>query len=108
LADQHVVPAWPTNKGDESVYHIYVVRVKDRDARLAWLNSQGIGAGIHYPFPIHRLRAYQAMGQVCGSVAEAEGWANECLSLPLYPELTAEQRQQVVTVFRQYSRKQAA
>lgn len=108
LAEQHIVPAWSSQSGSESVYHLYVVRVKDRDARLEWLNSHGVGAGIHYPFPIHQLRAYQTMGRTCGSLKEAEGWASECLSLPLYPELSAEQRQYTVDTLRRWSHKQAA
>jgi dTDP-4-amino-4,6-dideoxygalactose transaminase len=108
LADQHIVPAWPAHEGSESVHHLYVVRVKDRDARLASLNAQGIGAGIHYPFPLHRLRAFTTMGRSCGSLTEAEGWASECLSLPLFPEISAEQRRRVVTVLQQQSLRKAA
>jgi dTDP-4-amino-4,6-dideoxygalactose transaminase len=108
LTDQHIVPAWPQHPGSESVYHLYVVRVQNRDDHLAWLNSQGIGAGIHYPFPLHRLRAFDSMGKICGSLTEAEAWANQCLSLPLYPELKVEQRHQVVATLRQYRQKRAA
>ncbi len=51
---------------------------------------------------------FDSMGRVCGSLTEAEAWANQCLSLPLYPELTAEQQHTVVDTFRQYRQKRAA
>ncbi len=108
LADQPIVPVWPQHQGSESVYHLYVVRVQNRDDRLAWLNSHGVGAGIHYPFPLHRLRAFDSMGRICGPLTEAESWANQCLSLPLYPELSAEQRHYIVATLRQYRQKRAA
>jgi len=108
LADQNIVPNWPSRDGSESVYHLYVVRVQDRDARLAWLNSEGIGAGIHYPFPLHRLPACQSMGRIGGSLQESEKWANECLSLPLYPELSAPQQRQVASTLHHYPQRQAA
>ncbi|HZZ30291.1 MAG TPA: DegT/DnrJ/EryC1/StrS family aminotransferase [Pirellulales bacterium] len=108
LAEERIVPVFSSSPGSESVYHLYVVRVKDRDARLAWLNSQGVGAGIHYPFPVHQLRAFQGMGRVCGSVTEAEHWANECLSLPLYPELTVEQREHVISALQRHRLRVAA
>jgi dTDP-4-amino-4,6-dideoxygalactose transaminase len=110
LSAEHIVPAFPSVPGDESVYHLYVVRVKDRDARLAALKQQGVEAGIHYPFPVHKLRAFQSMGHGCGSLAEAEGWGRECLSLPMYAELSMLQREHVVAALRatQHQRKLAA
>ena len=108
LADQQIVPKFPAAHGGESVYHLYVVRVKDRDARLAWLNSQGVGAGIHYPFPLHQLRAFQLMGRCCGSLSEAEAWANECLSLPIYPELSTHERDFVISTLVRKQQKMAA
>jgi dTDP-4-amino-4,6-dideoxygalactose transaminase len=73
-------------RDEEPVYHLFVVRTSDRDQWLRLLHAHGIQAGIHYPFPIHRLRAYQHLAG--GSFPKAEEWARECLSLPLYPELT--------------------
>jgi dTDP-4-amino-4,6-dideoxygalactose transaminase len=88
-------PSHPDD-GSQPVYHLYAIRVPDRDATVGRLNAAGIGAGIHYPFPIHRLKAYQSIARVSGSLTESESWAAECLSLPMYPELSAEQRDYVV------------
>jgi dTDP-4-amino-4,6-dideoxygalactose transaminase len=97
LEDAGIVPHVESIPGSKSAHHLYVVRVKNRDARLAALNAMDVGAGIHYPFPVHRLRAYQSVARIGGSLAESEAWAAECLSLPMYPELTAEQRHYVAS-----------
>src|SRR5215469_2355912 len=70
-----------------SVYHLYVVRLDERDMVLRALNAQGIGAGIHYPFALHELKAYSFLGHSKGEFPVAEDWARRCLSLPIYPEL---------------------
>jgi dTDP-4-amino-4,6-dideoxygalactose transaminase len=78
----------PVDRPDrEPVYHLYVLRHPDRDAILARLHDHGIGAGIHYPFPVHRLGAYRHVARPGTAFPEAEAWAAECFSLPLYPEL---------------------
>ena len=73
------------------VYHLYVVRTPRRDALLAHLKACGIGAGIHYPLPIHRQPAYLKLGYANVVLPETERAAAEVLSLPMYPELTEEQ-----------------
>ncbi len=73
------------------VYHLYVIRVRRRDAMLAHLKSQGIDAGIHYPLPIHRQPAYLKQGYGEVSLPITEQVADEIISLPMYPELTREQ-----------------
>jgi dTDP-4-amino-4,6-dideoxygalactose transaminase len=78
------------------VFHLYVVRTKRRDALLAHLNERGIGAAIHYPRPLHLQPAYADLGHKRGEFPQAEAWADECLSLPIYPELTEEQQDRVV------------
>ena len=77
-----------TRHADGSVHHLYVVRVAGRDAVQQALNARGIGAGIHYPFALHELKAYTSLGHRPGAFPVAEDWARRCLSLPLYPELT--------------------
>jgi len=71
-----------------SVYHLYVVRLAERDTVLRALNAQDIGAGTHYPFALHELEAYAFLGHRKGEFPVAEDWARRCLSLPIYPELT--------------------
>ena len=73
------------------MHHLYVIRVGERDAKLAQLQSHHIGAGVHYPFPVHQLDAYRDVAVVRGSLNESDAWAAECLSLPMFPELTEAQ-----------------
>jgi len=74
-----------------SVHHLYVVRLAGRENVLQALNDRGIGAGIHYPFALHELEAYASLGYRAGAFPIAENWARQCLSLPIYPEITAAQ-----------------
>jgi dTDP-4-amino-4,6-dideoxygalactose transaminase len=78
------------------VYHLYPIRVQNRDARLAELSSRGIGCAIHYPIPVHLQKAYASLGKGPGSFPVAERCAQEFLSLPMYPELTPTQIASVV------------
>jgi dTDP-4-amino-4,6-dideoxygalactose transaminase len=71
------------------VHHLHVVRLDHREAVLRALNTQGIGAGIHYPFALHELIAYASLEYRSGAFPVAENWARRCLSLPIYPELLA-------------------
>jgi dTDP-4-amino-4,6-dideoxygalactose transaminase len=73
------------------VYHIYAVRTTERAAMQDSLNAQGVQTGIHYPFPVHLLPAFADLGYHAGQFPHAERAANEVLSLPMFPELTAEQ-----------------
>lgn len=73
------------------IYHLYVIRVKNRDKLLEYLKSKGIFSQIHYPRPIHLLDAYRDLGDSEGSFPVAEEYSKEFLSLPMYPELTEEQ-----------------
>ncbi|HEX3999217.1 MAG TPA: DegT/DnrJ/EryC1/StrS family aminotransferase [Pirellulales bacterium] len=82
--------------GCSDAWHLYVIRVADRAAKLQAFEAGGIGAGIHYPFPVHRLKAYRHLQPSGRSLREAERWADECLSLPIYPELTDRQIDYVV------------
>jgi dTDP-4-amino-4,6-dideoxygalactose transaminase len=70
------------------VWHVYAVRMRDRDRAVPFLQERGVGAGIHYPFPVHRLPAYADLGYRAGAFPESERAANEVLSLPMFPELT--------------------
>jgi dTDP-4-amino-4,6-dideoxygalactose transaminase len=73
------------------IYHLYVVRVPERDRILQALAGRGIACGIHYPTPIHRQDAYRSLGLGPGSFPIAERCAGEILSLPMFPELTPKQ-----------------
>ncbi len=73
------------------IYHIYAVRVQERDEVMRHLGEHGIGTGIHYPVPVHLQAAYAHLGHGEGSFPVAEQLAREFLSLPMFPELTPEQ-----------------
>lgn len=78
------------------VYHIYAVRIRNRDRVYEMLSRNGIGCGIHYPIPLHLQKAYEFLNYPKGSFPVAECCSEEFLSLPMYPELTLEQVQVVV------------
>jgi dTDP-4-amino-4,6-dideoxygalactose transaminase len=79
-----------------AVYHLYVVRVKDRDTIQKQLANSGIGTAIHYPVPLHLQRAYRHLGFNKGDFPIAEKVAAEILSLPMYPQLNVDQIRRVV------------
>ena len=83
-------PSW-----SRAVYHLYVVRTEDREGLMAHLGKAGIGTGIHYPIPLHRQRAYEALGYKAGDFPVCEKIAAEIISLPMFPTLTAEQQAKV-------------
>ena len=77
------------------MYHLYVVQVADRDRLQAELAEAGIGSGIHYPVPLHLLKAYERSGFCQGSFPVSEQAAAHVLSLPMFPELLPEQQRAV-------------
>ncbi|WP_375295983.1 DegT/DnrJ/EryC1/StrS family aminotransferase [Saccharothrix sp.] len=83
-------------EGNLPVWHLYVVRVADRDRVLKSLQEAGIGAGIHYPTPVHLTGAFDCLGHTVGDFPVSEAIAGEILSLPLFPEITPAQQERVV------------
>jgi dTDP-4-amino-4,6-dideoxygalactose transaminase len=88
-------------KGNVHVFHIYAVRVQDRDAVLQRMSDRGVNCAIHYPIPIHLQEAYRSLGLRPGSFPMAERCANELLSLPMFPELRPEQIRRVVEALKE-------
>ncbi len=84
-------PAWA-----KPSYHLFVVRVSDREDLIGHLSARGIGSGIHYPVPLHLQNAYRSLGHQEGDFPISEKLAKEILSLPLFPEITAGQQSKVV------------
>lgn len=87
-------------EGNEHVWHLYVVRIPGRDEVLRRMRERGVGVQIHYPIPIHLQRAFKGLGYEKGDLPVAEAAADEILSLPLYPGITPEQQEYVVTALR--------
>jgi len=75
-------PSWT-----RAVYHLYVIRVQDRQELQDHLNEAGIGTGIHYPVPLHSQKAYRVLGYSHGEFPVTERIATEILSLPMFPQL---------------------
>jgi dTDP-4-amino-4,6-dideoxygalactose transaminase len=83
-------PSW-----SRAVYHLYVVRNADREGLMEHLKQAGIGTGIHYPIPLHQQKAYAGMNYRKGDFPATEKAAAEIVSLPMFPQLTAEQQSRV-------------
>ncbi|MCE5212906.1 MAG: DegT/DnrJ/EryC1/StrS family aminotransferase [Deltaproteobacteria bacterium] len=84
------------------VYHIYAIRVNDRNKLMAHLNEKGIACGIHYPVPVHLQDAYRFLKKGKGSFPVAEKCAEQYLSLPMFAELSDEQVAYVVEQIKEY------
>ena len=88
----------PSGGRDTShVWHLYTVRVAERDAVLASLHAAGVGAGLHYPPPINTLGAIYFLGPHSGDFPRSERAAAEMISLPIFPGISAEQQASVVS-----------
>ena len=83
------------------VYHIYAVRCRDRDGLHRSLEAEGIQSGLHYPIPVHLQKAHEDLGYRAGDFPVSEAAARSVLSLPIYPEMTARQVEQVVAAVEQ-------
>jgi len=86
-----------------SSYHLYVIRVQNRDALMKQLAEVNIGTAIHYPVPLHLQKAYKSLGYKAGDFPVAEHVATEIVSLPMYPQLRAEQQERVVRAIQHFA-----
>ena len=84
--------------GRRHVFHLYPIRVSDRDTVRTELRERGIGTGAHYPVPVHLQPGYRRLGYPEGSFPEAESWAAEVVTLPMFPELTIDEIDRVAEV----------
>ena len=79
-----------------AVYHLYVIRVPDRDRLVSHLKAAGIHTGLHYPIPLHMQRCYAAWGLPPRSLPVTHRVASEIVSLPMFPGLTSASQRRVV------------
>jgi dTDP-4-amino-4,6-dideoxygalactose transaminase len=93
-ADDLITPFEP--QWAQAVWHLYVVRVKNRNQVQRQLTEQGIHTGLHYPVPLHLQKAYTHLGYQKGDFPVAEKVAEEILSLPMFPGISAEQQERVI------------
>jgi dTDP-4-amino-4,6-dideoxygalactose transaminase len=95
LGDRVTVPV--ETAGCTHVYHQYTIRAERRDALQAHLEQSGIGTAVYYPLPLHLQPVFRELGGQPGDLPDTEQACREVLSLPMFPELTAEQQEYVVT-----------
>lgn len=91
-----------TKPGNAHIYNQYVLRVPQRDALQEYLNAHRIGNAIYYPIPLHLQECYAQLGHVVGEFPESERAARETISIPVYPELTQEQQDYVITMIKKF------
>jgi dTDP-4-amino-4,6-dideoxygalactose transaminase len=101
LAGVVALPIEPVN--GRHVYHLYVIRHPQREALRQFLYECGIGTAIHYPVPIHLQPAYRDRLGEMGSLPETERAAHEIISLPMYPELSADDVRTVARAIREFA-----
>ncbi|MCB5292597.1 DegT/DnrJ/EryC1/StrS family aminotransferase [Arthrobacter sp. SO3] len=100
LADLGAVRTPRSAAGNSDVWHVFVVRLAERDRVAACLNESGVSTGVHYPAPIHHTEAWRRLGLASGSYPVAEAAARQILSLPIYPHITVRQQEHVVASLR--------
>lgn len=79
------------------IYHQYVLRAKERDKLLEFLKGKGVGTAVYYPLPLHLQKCFSYLGYKEGDFPVAEKATHEVLAIPVYPEITSEQQDYVVT-----------
>lgn len=84
------------------VWHLYVIRVADRVGLQDYLNQRNISSGIHYPIPVHLQPAFEYLGYVQGRFPITEKYAEQIVSLPMYPELSSEMIEYAVGAIKEY------
>jgi dTDP-4-amino-4,6-dideoxygalactose transaminase len=100
LADTPLVHPYEA-EGRRHVWHLYVVRSADRDRVQQALTAACIGTGLHYPIPVHLQPAYAHLGYRVGDFPVAEQMAQQCLSLPMYAELSEEEQEHIAEMLKQ-------
>jgi dTDP-3-amino-3,4,6-trideoxy-alpha-D-glucose transaminase len=95
------LPVLAAPDGDH-VYHLFIVRSKERDALRAHLETHGVSTAVHYPFAIHRTEAYADLGMGHGSLPVAERLTEEICTLPLFPTMSDEDVARIVEAMRTF------
>jgi dTDP-4-amino-4,6-dideoxygalactose transaminase len=107
LADLPMVTP-PTADYAEHIFHLYVVRVENREPLMEYLKERGIATGLHYPIPIHLQPAYAELGHERGDFPVTEAYAETILSLPIFPELDEARVAYVTNAIHDYFKSQTA
>ena len=89
-------------EGSESVFHLYVIQVENRQGLLNYLKENGIQAGIHYPVPVHLQPAYKGRIKTATNMSVTENASLRIISLPLYPELPDSDAEKIVNTLKRF------
>jgi len=90
-----------TNSTNHS-FHLFVIRTKNRTSLIKYLISNSVGYGIHYPYPVHLQSAYKFLSYKKGSLPKTEKFANQILSLPIFPELTNQEVKFIINLLNKF------
>jgi dTDP-4-amino-4,6-dideoxygalactose transaminase len=82
---------------------MYILQSENRPLITDYLNSKGVGVGIYYPIPLHLQKAYTNLGYRTGDIPQAEYLSHRTFAIPVFPELTAEEREYIATMLREVS-----
>ena len=104
LADLEGVVTPVAQPHAKHVFHLYVIRTRERDRLQSFLKDRGVSTGIHYPVPVHLQEACADLGYSPGSLPETEAAVQEIVSLPMYPELTLDEVTYVCETIREFIR----
>ena len=91
-----------TDPANEHIFHQYVIAAERRDALQEHLQTAGVGTAVYYPLPLHQQRCFAYLGYTAGAFPVSEAAARSVLALPIYPEVTEEQRAYVVRSIRSF------
>jgi dTDP-4-amino-4,6-dideoxygalactose transaminase len=105
LADLPIVLPPKPNRGLNGNYHLYVIRTTKRDQLLEYLKDKGVYGGIHYPIPVHLQKALKGLGYQKGDFPITEKYAQEILSLPIYPQLRENEVRQISKLIHRFFKK---
>ena len=84
------------------VFHLFVIRTPNRKKLAAWLAKNGIGYGVHYPYPVHLQSAYEFLGYKKGDLPKTEEFSRQIVSLPIFPELTDKEMKYIVKIINKF------
>lgn len=102
LRDVEQVQPPVVDEANEHIFHQYTIRAERRDELRTHLIERGIGCAVYYPQPLHLQPCFAPLGYREGHLVEAERASTEVLSLPVYPELAASQREEVIDAIREF------